>query len=169
VRPWRARAVESLYDSRMTHVLGDFAAITSHVQGRVVALGNIYREETAKEKLKGGFLSSLLGSFAKTAITPDRWKYIALTDQHTVHILDFANGNLVERDDLVLANVRAAKVHSDESWLVLELEHAGKNFRMKIHRYQLPDLENNLLGDVEQMKQVGEMTKTLEAAFRSRM
>lgn len=152
----------------MSHVLEDFSAITSQSPGAVVALGNVYREATVKEKVKGGFLSSLFGSIAKTAMEPDRWRYLTLTDQNTLHILDFADGVLVERIDIGLDAVRATRVQSDESWLILEFQHAGKDFKMKIHRYQLPDLENNLLHDTEQMKQVGVMTKALEAAFRTR-
>jgi hypothetical protein len=152
----------------MSHVLQDFSAITAQAPGRVVALGNVYREATVKEKVKGGFLSSLFGSMAKTAMEPDRWRYLALTDQNTAHILDFADGALVEKIDVALDAVRTTRVQSDESWLVLEFQHAGKDFKLKLHRYQLPDLENNLLHDTEQMKQVGEMTKALEAAFRTR-
>jgi hypothetical protein len=131
-----------------------------------MALGNIFREPSAKERLAGGVLSSLIGTFAKTLLQKERWRYLALTDRGSAHVLDFADGALAGRHDLELANVRVNRAVSDESLLFLDFIHLEARFQLQLQRYQLPSLAGELLTDPADMRIVGDMTRTIEAAFR---
>src|SRR5438552_3430721 len=144
----------------MPHILDGYAAITSQVPGRVVALGNIYRDSATTEKR--GFFASLLASVvAKRDDRADGWRYIALGDQRTLHILDFTAAGLTARDDFAIADLRVSNLHSDESFLSVAFAAGARTFDLRIHRYQLPNLDSSLLHDPEQMKQVGVMTKAI--------
>jgi hypothetical protein len=145
----------------------DFRSICSQVDEKVIALGNVYREKTTKEKVSGSLLSSLLGVFAKTVLEKERWRYVALTSD-ALFILDFADGDRTEKIRCPLAEIQVRDLRWDESLLQTTFAYAGQEFTLKIQRYQLPSLEGDLLTDPEQMKQVGEMTQRIERALATR-
>jgi hypothetical protein len=47
------------------------------------------------------------------------------------------------------------------------VSHGSNTVALKVHRYQLPTLDGELLSDPEQMKEVGAMTQAIGAKLKA--
>lgn len=165
----------------MSQVLRKYWPVVSRVPSRVLALASVLRDEPAGQqaaaaplpppKPKGGMFGALLG-MAKTAtvgvMKRDHFKYIALSDQHTLHVLDMTDGAVVQRDDFAINDMTGVRVTSDDALIYAQFQVGEKPFALRIQRFQLPQVYGEMLEDQLEVAEVGHMTAAIEAAIRSR-
>jgi hypothetical protein len=147
-------------------VLGKFKSITSELQQPIHALGAVKPARDAKDSILRTLCSSLFGTGVTTMFWKDKTRYVAVDDAG-VYLLTFKGKDLESNAHYAWSTITNIRTSVDEQFVNIGFGHAGEKISWQILRHQITEPDGTYMTDVEAMKQVGEMTASMEARFKS--
>jgi hypothetical protein len=96
----------------------------------------------------------------------DKTRYVAVDDAG-VYLLTFKGKDLESNAHYAWSTITNIRTSVDEQFVNIGFGHAGEKISWQILRHQITEPDGTYMTDVEAMKQVGEMTASMEARFKS--
>lgn len=147
-------------------VLNEFGSITSHLGQPITALGCIKPYRDAKSSILRTLCSSFLGTVATTRLWKDKSRYVA-TDDAGIYMLVFTGEELDGSTHYPWSDIGDVVTSIDEQFVHIEFRHGDQKLAWQILRYQIVEPDGSCLMDTDDMKQVGQMTASMEARFKA--
>jgi hypothetical protein len=147
-------------------ILNEFESITCQVDQPIKALGCIKPKRDMKDSILRTLCSSLLGTVATTRIWKDKSRYAAI-DEAGVHLLIFKGEDLYSSTHYAWSGMEDVVTSVDQEFVHIAFSHRDEQIAWQILRYQIVEPDGTYMMDTEDMKQVGEMTSSMEARFRA--
>ena len=152
------------FDLTTLAILKDFTSITQELDTPVEALGFLKPQRSAKDSVLRTLFTSLFGATASTIFWKDKSRYIATTGDG-VHVLIFKGKNLDSRTHYTWSAMENVATSVDDQFVNIGFTYEGTQIAWKILRYQIVEPDGSCVMDAEDIKQIGEMTSSLEARF----
>ncbi len=147
-------------------VLNEFKSITNELGQPIQALGALKPERDAKASILRTLCSSLLGTVVTTMFWKDKSHYVAIDDAGA-HLVTFSGEDHESNTKYDWAGMGSVTTSVDEQFVNIGFSHGGDSISWQILRHQIVEPDGSCLTDVDAMKEVGEMTASMEARFKS--